>query len=452
MDWLAPTTREALRHAEAEARDLRSSHVYPEHLLLGLLLLEGEPLRLLFQANHLGVTQVRRRVQERFKPSTSGGPPEGKAVPLAEEAEECLKRAVMALVVEALPPDSSKRLTPELLALSLFANPRIQHVLAFAATPAVLVHNRLIEQTGAARFQRMERRFLFSLSPEQEERIALQYVDVGLQKRVLKSVEPPLYRFRDLAGLVEPVAREVHALIASLRDKDSRPAPARGLLLVSPDSARIKQFVRAIAGEAGTPLTVVFCSVLAEIWREYGAGKQSRAMLRELYLSLRLRPFSLIYLEDLDTLIGLDEPRELDEQEKQINKGQRFLSLFLEEMDKLLARPGIVLLAATGRPEGLEPGMLAPERLGRGLFITLPETLKINTPQAGRAPKKARPALPASLAPRQRCPACHQPAQEHWRHCIYCGAALARACPNCGSPRPEIEGARFCFHCGHALT
>jgi predicted RNA-binding protein with RPS1 domain len=49
------------------------------------------------------------------------------------------------------------------------------------------------------------------------------------------------------------------------------------------------------------------------------------------------------------------------------------------------------------------------------------------------------------------CSSCKREVQSKWKHCVYCGASLARACPQCGSPQPEIEGARFCFECGGEL-
>jgi predicted RNA-binding protein with RPS1 domain len=49
------------------------------------------------------------------------------------------------------------------------------------------------------------------------------------------------------------------------------------------------------------------------------------------------------------------------------------------------------------------------------------------------------------------CPSCKQSTLSGWKHCVYCGASLARVCPKCGAPYPEIEGARFCFECGEPL-
>jgi S1 RNA binding family protein/double zinc ribbon protein len=49
------------------------------------------------------------------------------------------------------------------------------------------------------------------------------------------------------------------------------------------------------------------------------------------------------------------------------------------------------------------------------------------------------------------CPSCKRVIQPHWKHCVYCGKSLAKACPKCGTPRAEVEGVRFCFECGSPL-
>ena len=132
LDWLAPITREALLLACTEARELRSPQVYPEHLLLGLLALEGQSLGQLFQANSLGLAQARNRVQERSEQMV--GPLLVEEITFSDEARECLRRAVAALVSDPPQPGVSKRLSPELLTLSLLAHARVQRVLASAAT------------------------------------------------------------------------------------------------------------------------------------------------------------------------------------------------------------------------------------------------------------------------------------------------------------------------------
>ena len=50
------------------------------------------------------------------------------------------------------------------------------------------------------------------------------------------------------------------------------------------------------------------------------------------------------------------------------------------------------------------------------------------------------------------CPSCNREAQPNWKHCVFCGTALERLCPNCGTPQAQIEGALFCFACGNQLA
>ena len=49
------------------------------------------------------------------------------------------------------------------------------------------------------------------------------------------------------------------------------------------------------------------------------------------------------------------------------------------------------------------------------------------------------------------CPSCQREMQPGWKHCVYCGTALARRCPKCGTPQAEVVGACFCFECGSPL-
>jgi len=49
------------------------------------------------------------------------------------------------------------------------------------------------------------------------------------------------------------------------------------------------------------------------------------------------------------------------------------------------------------------------------------------------------------------CPSCKREVRPGWKHCVFCGTSLARFCPQCSAPYPDVEGARFCFECGHQL-
>ncbi len=65
---------------------------------------------------------------------------------------------------------------------------------------------------------------------------------------------------------------------------------------------------------------------------------------------------------------------------------------------------------------------------------------------------EALPHIPSpETLPETLCPSCMRAVPSSWKHCTYCGAALAKACPKCGAPRPDIADARFCFECGQLL-
>ena len=49
------------------------------------------------------------------------------------------------------------------------------------------------------------------------------------------------------------------------------------------------------------------------------------------------------------------------------------------------------------------------------------------------------------------CSTCKKGIPGNWKHCAYCGTSLTQTCPKCGTPRPDIEDARFCFECGNQL-
>jgi len=59
--------------------------------------------------------------------------------------------------------------------------------------------------------------------------------------------------------------------------------------------------------------------------------------------------------------------------------------------------------------------------------------------------------IPAETTSETLCPSCQHSVPTSWKHCTFCGAELAKACPHCGAPYPDVEDARFCFECGHQL-
>jgi hypothetical protein len=80
---------------------------------------------------------------------------------------------------------------------------------------------------------------------------------------------------------------------------------------------------------------------------------------------------------------------------------------------------------------------------GMGLVPEISERRQV------REEAKSYMAMPATIS---TCPSCQRAVRPGWKHCVFCGAALAKICPKCGTPGPQIEGARFCFECGSSLT
>jgi predicted RNA-binding protein with RPS1 domain len=59
--------------------------------------------------------------------------------------------------------------------------------------------------------------------------------------------------------------------------------------------------------------------------------------------------------------------------------------------------------------------------------------------------------IPAETTSETLCPSCQRTVSTGWKHCTFCGTELAKICPHCGAPYPDVEDARFCFECGHQL-
>jgi ATPase family associated with various cellular activities (AAA)/Double zinc ribbon len=130
---------------------------------------------------------------------------------------------------------------------------------------------------------------------------------------------------------------------------------------------------------------------------------------------------SLLFLDDLDAL----------EQLETTNERKPLRNQLLVEMDELEQFPPVVAIATTYKSEALEPALMFPGRFERR--VTMSGSIA------------AHPAAGTKL-----CLSCKREILSSWKHCIYCGASVLKACPNCGAPHIEVEGARYCFECGSA--
>ncbi len=176
-------------------------------------------------------------------------------------------------------------------------------------------------------------------------------------------------RFTDVAGIDEPKA-ELEAVVAFLRD------PAhfqrlggripKGVLLVGPPGTGKTLLARAIAGEARVPFFSISGSEFIEMFVGLGAAR-----VRDLFEQAKGKAPCIVFIDELDAVgksragAGLQMGRH-DEQEQTLNQ-------LLVEMDGFDASKGVVLLAATNRPEVLDPALLRAGRFDRRIAIELPD-------------------------------------------------------------------------------
>lgn len=176
----------------------------------------------------------------------------------------------------------------------------------------------------------------------------------------------PKATLADIAGLDEAKA-EIHGLIAFLKDPVGHGRlGARipgGVLLAGPPGSGKTLLARAIAGEAAVPLYVVTGAECAAMADARGAGLQS------LFDQACAHAPAVIFIDDLDGLGRMGDPGRLGDDARR----EQALYQLLTVLDEFDPRPGLLLLAATSRPELLDPTLLRSGRLDRTILTKWPE-------------------------------------------------------------------------------
>ena len=173
--------------------------------------------------------------------------------------------------------------------------------------------------------------------------------------------------FDDVAGQ-DQAKREVAELVDFLRDperfeKVGAEVP-HGILLVGPPGTGKTLLAKALAGEADVPFFSTSGSEFIEIFVGVGAGR-----VRKMFEAARQAAPSIIFIDELDS-IGRTRGTGLggghDEREQTLNQ-------ILAELDGFASREAVVVLAATNRPDVLDPALLRPGRFDRHVTLNLPE-------------------------------------------------------------------------------
>lgn len=185
--------------------------------------------------------------------------------------------------------------------------------------------------------------------------------------------------FKDVAGLDEE-KEEVAELIDFLKNpKKFQRLGARipkGVLLVGPPGTGKTLLAKAIAGEAGVPFYSISGSDFVEMFVGVGASR-----VRDLFEQAKKSAPSLVFIDEIDA-VGRQRGAGLggghDEREQTLNQ-------LLVEMDGFGANEGIIMIAATNRPDILDPALLRPGRFDRQIVVGAPdvkgreEILKVHT-------------------------------------------------------------------------
>jgi cell division protease FtsH len=192
-------------------------------------------------------------------------------------------------------------------------------------------------------------------------------MSIGRSKAKTYSTERPGTTFADVAGY-DGVKEEVKEVIDFLKTPDRFAEIGaripKGILLVGPPGTGKTLIARAVAGEAGVPFLSVTGSDFMEMFVGVGASR-----VRDLFQSARKMGKAIIFVDEIDS-IGRKRGAGLggghDEREQTLNQ-------MLSEMDGFEATEGIVMIAATNRPDILDPALLRPGRFDRQVVVPLPE-------------------------------------------------------------------------------
>ncbi len=173
--------------------------------------------------------------------------------------------------------------------------------------------------------------------------------------------------FKDVAGLTEE-KEEVQEIIDFLKNpKKFQTMGARipkGVLLVGPPGTGKTLLARAVAGEANVPFYYISGSDFVELFVGIGASR-----VRDMFKQAKMNAPCLIFIDEIDA-VGRQRGTGLggghDEREQTLNQ-------LLTEMDGFGANEGIIIIAATNRPDVLDPALLRPGRFDRQVTVALPD-------------------------------------------------------------------------------
>ena len=189
----------------------------------------------------------------------------------------------------------------------------------------------------------------------------------GKSKAKMVSGDKNAVKFADVAGADEEKA-ELEEVVEFLKAPEKfvklGARIPRGVLLVGPPGTGKTLLAKAVAGEAGVPFFSISGSDFVEMYVGVGASR-----VRDLFDNARKAPASIIFIDEIDA-VGRHRGAGLggghDEREQTLNQ-------LLVEMDGFGTNSGVIVMAATNRPDILDPALLRPGRFDRQITVNYPD-------------------------------------------------------------------------------
>ncbi|MBI2329341.1 MAG: ATP-dependent zinc metalloprotease FtsH [Chloroflexi bacterium] len=194
-----------------------------------------------------------------------------------------------------------------------------------------------------------------------------QALSFGRSRARLSAPDKPKVTFDDVAG-VDEAKQELYEVVEFLKSREKFQSLGaripRGVLLIGPPGTGKTLLARAVAGEAGVPFFSISGSEFVEMFVGVGASR-----VRDLFDQAKRNTPCIVFVDEIDA-VGRQRGSGLggshDEREQTLNQ-------ILTEMDGFDTNAGVIVLAATNRPDILDPALLRPGRFDRRVILDRPD-------------------------------------------------------------------------------